>query len=578
MIMNHTNDQNASPTHAILTTANVGSEVVAPQTLTELLCRIEANRAPNLSALKSKASLLSDLLNKPADLLTIQDLMDARPNLRSYLIERRLADNTIRAYVYEVTFLLKRAKALGWKPIMNVPPAWKTVMQLCIEQKCTKLCIYLMARRMSPEQVTPEDVQSWIEGCVKAGRALKPARSKKSAFWKLMASCGFLMDVRVRPKDDFGIRVEEFPDRLRGEVNELLTWKTAKFAIDRSKRGRIRPNTAENLKHAFSALFGFTQRVLGATGIESISDLVTADILNQYVDWAINERNVRGQSICVRLTGIKAAIRHPKYQHVGGPWFSKLIDSIPVDSESELKEKQAAKQIPYAVAETVHECIHAERRAATRRGEKPLALVMRDELLMLWLVVLPWRQNNLRRCRIEGPRPNLFKARLDPSASVSKTEWVEEALKVNPEAEFWQFKFSAEETKAKNEVHALVPRPLIPLLEEYLDHRKHLLGGADSNTLFLNGEGTMMNTKTVTILVGELTLRYVGKAVTPHTFRHIVAYGWLKDHPGDFLTVSKLLFHTNINTTIRCYASRFNESDGACGMERWFESRRHKAA
>jgi integrase len=278
------------------------------------------------------------------------------------------------------------------------------------------------------------------------------------------------------------------------------------------------------------------------------------------------------------MSGIKAAIRHPKYKHVGGAWFSELIDSITPDSESELKEKQAAKQVPYLIAETIPEKIHAERKAAARRGEKHLAVAVRDELLMLWLIVLPWRRHNLSGCRLAGPRPNLFKAKLDPHAPVSRTEWVDEILKSDPEAEFWQFRFSAEETKAKNDVHALVPRPLIPLLEEYLNHRKHLLGNAESNALFLNRAGTKMSTETMGDLVGELTLRHIGKAITPHTFRHIVAYGWLKEHPGDFLTVSKLLFHKNLQTTIRCYASRFNESDGACGMERWFESRRQKAA
>ena len=225
-----------------------------------------------------------------------------------------------------------------------------------------------------------------------------------------------------------------------------------------------------------------------------------------------------------------------------------MPESIEPDSESELKEKQAAKQVPYALAETIPAIIRAERRTATRRGKKQLATVIRDELLMFWLIVLPWRRHNLVGCRIEGPQPNLFKAVLDLNAPISKTEWVEAALKADPETAFWQCKFSDKETKAGNAVHMLLPRPLIPLLEEYLDHRKHLLGGAEANSLFLNSKGTPMSENTLTNLVSELTLRHIGKAVSPHTFRHIVAYGWLKDHPGDYLTVSKLLFHRSLDT------------------------------
>jgi hypothetical protein len=71
-----------------------------------------------------------------------------------------------------------------------------------------------------------------------------------------------------------------------------------------------------------------------------------------------------------------------------------------------------------------------------------LALCVRNELLMLWLTVLPWRQRNIRECRIEGPRPNIFKAKIRRGAPIAKPGWVIEALEADPEAEFWQFKFA----------------------------------------------------------------------------------------------------------------------------------------
>jgi site-specific recombinase XerD len=107
------------------------------------------------------------------------------------------------------------------------------------------------------------------------------------------------------------------------------------------------------------------------------------------------------------------------------------------------------------------------------------------------------------------------------------------------------------------------------LLEEYLQHRKHLLQDTDSEFLFPSEAGTMITRAGMTIIVGEPTLRHIGKRVTPHTFRHIVAYAWLDDHPEDYLTLSKILFHTKINTTLKCHGARFNESNGARGMEKW---------
>ena len=133
--------------------------------------------------------------------------------------------------------------------------------------------------------------------------------------------------------------------------------------------------------------------------------------------------------------------------------------------------------------------IRMERKAAERLGPKEVAATVRDELLMLWLVILPWRNRNLRECRVGGNRPNIFKAPIDPTAPISKPQWVESALRADPGTAFWQFKFSKEETKAGNDVHALVPRPLIPLLEEYMMHRQCLVAGPKSETLLLGETG-----------------------------------------------------------------------------------------
>lgn len=79
--------------------------------------------------------------------------------------------------------------------------------------------------------------------------------------------------------------------------------------------------------------------------------------------------------------------------------------------------------------------------------------------------------------------------------SVAKPEWVEEAEKQDPETEFWQFEFSRPETKAKNKIRCILPRQLVPLLEEYLQqYRGTLIQGSDPGTLFLNGVGQPLST------------------------------------------------------------------------------------
>ena len=46
----------------------------------------------------------------------------------------------------------------------------------------------------------------------------------------------------------YGINLEDFPPALKQEVLDLLAWKTKEYAPGRSKKARIRPVTARNLK------------------------------------------------------------------------------------------------------------------------------------------------------------------------------------------------------------------------------------------------------------------------------------------------------------------------------------------
>jgi hypothetical protein len=122
----------------------------------------------------------------------------------------------------------------------------------------------------------------------------------------------------------------------------------------------------------------------------------------------------------------------------------------------------------------------------------------------------------------------------------------------------------------KHEVRAILPHRLVPLLEDYLQHhRPILLRGPDPGTLFLNRDGLPLTTSLVDELVSNLTLHYGHRRVTPHVIRDIFAFWWLNDHPEELLTVSKVLWHGNLNTTVRKYGSKFNESHGLLRVEQW---------
>jgi hypothetical protein len=99
------------------------------------------------------------------------------------------------------------------------------------------------------------------------------------------------------------------------------------------------------------------------TGIESVADLVTSEVVGQYIDWAINQRKVRGQSLSSRLVVLKAALgQHPDYRDYDFAWFRLAIDGIPIDEPSESLEKRLAKQVPYSLVESIPEKVNQETR------------------------------------------------------------------------------------------------------------------------------------------------------------------------------------------------------------------------
>jgi hypothetical protein len=205
---------------------------------------------------------------------------------------------------------------------------------------------------------------------------LEHRQNKATKFWKILFDSGAVKELPASLKEGFGVPLAEFPSSLKAEVESLLNWKTATFAAGRPKRGKIREESAGNLQRSFSELYGFATRVKGATGIQLVRDLVTPEIVNQYVDWGLNDRGVVGQSIVSRLVIILAVLsHHSRYSDIDTAWLKELTEAIPVESETERREKQAAKQVPYAMVEGIPDEIYAERREAGHssqcsRGDK----------------------------------------------------------------------------------------------------------------------------------------------------------------------------------------------------------------
>jgi hypothetical protein len=557
------------------------SEVLDLNTLDDLLVRLEENPPRGFAMLRTTCSLLAAYLNESPQNVLLATVDETKDGFRPFLESRKYTGNSVRSYMNYRRILLKAAKDLGWKPMEALPEPWHEVLALAVERKCADIVKDIARVRTMPREVTILDVDRWVELKITQDRSHSWAVCRKKRFWRLLRDLGCMAETPkcILRERNYGVPLEQFPSALKAEVIALLKWKQAPFALDRPKYAHHRTVTAKNLLKVISLLFGFAVNIRGQSDIATLSQLAQKQLVGAYVEWCINERAMKGRSLQCDLGLLGGALRqHPSYLSLNIDWLKPLLESLPTEGESELKKRKAEKYLEYSVIESIPGMIRAERAAAEKRGIIHVARLATEELLMKWLITLPWRQRNIRECRIGGPAPNLFKGKVPLFSGIDKPAWVMREEEENPAAQFWQFHFRADETKTGHEISALLPRQLLGILEGYLkDFRPHLLRSTDPMTLFVGPKGRAMGATKVCLIVNKLTLRHAGRRVSPHRFRDIVAYTWLKEHPKDYLTLSKMLWHSNINTTIKIYGARFNESNGVSAMESWLDEREAKA-
>jgi hypothetical protein len=323
-------------------------------------------------------------------------------------------------------------------------------------------------------------------------------------------------------------------------------------------------------------IFGFLVRIKGET-VSSLQDLISRQNVTEYAGFMLNQRRVSGSTLgsdLGRICGLKC---YPALASHDFSWLPALMAELPQDDEEQMRERKDRRWVRYDVLAQVPDQIRKEAVALPSLPDRQKAQMARDALLIAWLTTLPWRQLNIRECKLmpfaEGG--NLWKEEISPRSQMAKSPEVEQALRENPRERFWQFHFRTGETKTKHAVRAILPRQLVPLLEEYLEyHRGILLGGKDDpHTVFLGDRGRPLGQHGVIRLVGGITIKYAGRRVNPHLFRDLFAVQWLEEHPEDYLTLSKILWHSNINTTIRIYGRNFDESHGARRVEQWLDAR-----
>ena len=549
------------------------------QDLLEVIALLEQPKSSVRAMLRSLAGHICLYFEKPPHSIEIGRFVDLRPMLRVYLQDRGLKPTSVKAYLNFLRILLQKAKRVGW---IQIPPEilreWNGVLDLVARLKgCKGIIYFAMQNGMVPSSFGDKDLESWGDELCRLGRKYDYVRSRKRVFRNTVLNSGlghrFPM-LNCSTQKGYGVRLPLLPEPLQTEILTILKWRTDTFAVGRPSKNKLRPISARHLRYFLCRLFGFLQKYTGRT-VTTVCELLSKEFVNTFVAWAINERGLCTKTLETWLGMIPPLGRHPLLIGKNFVWVRELIDGLPRDGDRRQRERKAQKWVGYAkLSEIPGRLLDAARLAKNRRDK---AILVRDALLVQWLLICPWRQRNLRQCRIVPSNTlpaNLAFDEIPISARVSKANWVEHSLKLNPHQRFWQYEFDGEETKNGHRVHAILPKQLVKPLETYLMHfRPLLVYGKDPGTLFLNDHGKSYSLSIMSNLVGNITLKWVGRRTTPHHFRDAFAVQYLTDRPEDYLTLSKILWHRNIQTTLQIYGAGFDESHGARRTEEWLDER-----
>lgn len=556
------------------------TQALAPQSLHDLILIVKREGGPSSGMLTSTVGSFLQFAGRTAENAPIDLLETEKEAFLQHLRSGKYAGNSVKSYRNFVNMLLKLARTYGWKPCpFQVPSAWQALWDAIDKAVAREMMRFAIKLGRKPNDFSEDDLTTWCLNRVKAGYKHSGARQSCSHFRAAIVKAGLAPSLPLITfrKIPYGVSLAKMDHRLSKEIKDLLAWKVSAFQPSRPPNGRIRPVSAGNLSDHLCRITGYVQNILGTEPVTSLRELVTPNLIESYAGWAINERGIQGDSLAAGFTALRAAMeQNPRYKDVNLEWLGHLAKQAPTEPQSAIDGRKAKKFISYSEADEIPKKIRAERMRQKRMNPRAYAISVRDELLMSWLVILPWRQINIRNCRIAGANPNLAKEPIAPFAQTKKANWILAREKTQPGDSYWQVRFTKDETKTKNHVHAYLPFDLIAILDEYLaKHRTVLVGdGQDPGTLFVTDKGRAFSEEGVTNRVKHLVAVHAGRATTPHLFRDIVADDWLEHHPEDYLTVSKILWHRSIETTLKRYANRFDESAGVARMDDWRASRR----
>lgn len=119
---------------------------------------------------------------------------------------------------------------------------------------------------------------------------------------------------------------------------------------------------------------------------------------------------------------------------------------------------------------------------------------------------------------------------------------------------------AAEKTKGRQSIQARLTPPLSTVIDHYLKHhRKHLTGDPE-DWVFPSQGGGPRSPGHLGDFLKQRIFKETGIVMNAHLFRHLSAFLYLHDRPGEYESVRRLVGHAKIETTTSFYSPQSNQA------------------
>ncbi len=335
------------------------------------------------------------------------------------------------------------------------------------------------------------------------------------------------------------VPLSDLPISFRQDVERYLGWLTDPDPFDDERpRTALKPRTVKLRRDLIGlAVSAWIGRGHDCEGLGSLGDLVAVEAAKEVFRFYLAQNKQRSPAFLHNLAQLLFSIarewvRADEAHLEGLRDVRRHLPPVPTG----MTDKNRALLRQFEDPETLRRLLNLPRKllaAAGKDGAKGKRAAIKAQLALAleFRLMAPIRMVNLIDVRVGH-----------------------ELVRVGNHGRPYRLVIAATETKNTEPIEFELPAELSDMIDLYLRDHHPLLTRPGNPYLFPAAAGGHKAQGTLSQQLQGLLYTHLGFKMTPHQFRHLSAWLYLRRRPGDFVTVQKLLGHKNIKTTMNFYA------------------------